>query len=347
MRKLGAFRGIAILLVVLNHSIFLTIQMSQNLGARQLGLGEKYFFDAFELLGIFGVPIFLFIAGSFSVYLFGGKNVKSIIKQLSRYLLLIITPYILWSLVFYLLLSVVYHENYSIAQYAKDIAVGYPYNFVPLLVFFYVVSPLMLYFIRRNQKSTIIVIFLYQVFLNVAMSTNVLSLPYFAWAHILVPPIIRTTFATWGVFFPLGMAFSINNKKVVGYFDGKKKLVIYSIVALFVTFLVLREIGLWTSLVEFICTLLGLALIIVVEREAIPFVQQIENIGKRSYGIYLTHMLVINIAVSAAGYYCSWILDWYYITIPIIFVLSVAIPIGTMKLFEMLPRQVLYRYVFG
>jgi fucose 4-O-acetylase-like acetyltransferase len=54
----------------------------------------------------------------------------------------ILVPYVIWSAVFYLVVYLLQGEQYTVFEYAKNLAVGYPYHFVPLLVFFYLIAPL-------------------------------------------------------------------------------------------------------------------------------------------------------------------------------------------------------------
>jgi surface polysaccharide O-acyltransferase-like enzyme len=142
-RQFAALRGLAILLVVLNHSIHLGNWYSGEMGFSQPTGVEYTILLVLEQLGVFAVPIFLFLSGCFFVYAAKGKELKNAYKVV----------WTIWDILFSLIffgrsysMSLIYvwlSQSYTIFEYLKHLIVGYPFNFIPLLIFFYLLAPVL------------------------------------------------------------------------------------------------------------------------------------------------------------------------------------------------------------
>jgi len=130
-RHFPALRGIAILLVIINHSVTLGLQFARN---QEITVPpwQKFILISIKELGIFAVPLFLFLAASYFVYAAQGKNLKSMFRLIPNNLMYIALPYLIWSLFYYVLEYVLFNKQQTIIGYAKSLIVGYPNNFVPL-----------------------------------------------------------------------------------------------------------------------------------------------------------------------------------------------------------------------
>src|SRR3990172_12585959 len=96
---------------------------------------QVYFLSFLQGLGILAVPTFLFISGSFVAYAAQGDPPHLSRKFLLSSLRHILIPYMIWSLVFYIFIYFYLDVQISILGYLKNLIVGYPFHFVPLLVF--------------------------------------------------------------------------------------------------------------------------------------------------------------------------------------------------------------------
>ena len=56
-------------------------------------------------------------------------------------------------------------QKYTLLEYLKNFIVGYPYNFVPLLIFYYLISPILVRLSKKYGLIVIVVIAAYQFFL--------------------------------------------------------------------------------------------------------------------------------------------------------------------------------------
>ena len=165
-------------------------------------------------LGVLAVPMFLFISGSFFAYAASGNRTKLSWKPVRSSLKYILWPYLVWSIVFYALVYVWKGEQYSVLGYATKLLVGYPFNFVPILVFWYIVSPVLVRFSDRFGWALIAVVGVYQLVLFNLVYPGAYGFQFPTWTHMLVPKIVGVTMAQWAIFFPLGLICGLKAKSV-------------------------------------------------------------------------------------------------------------------------------------
>ena len=165
-------------------------------------------------LGVLAVPMFLFISGSFFAYAASGNRRKLSWKPVRSNLKHILWPYLIWSTVFYALVFVWKDERYSVLGYATKLLVGYPFHFVPILVFWYIASPVLVRFSDRYGWALIAVIGIYQLVLFNLVYSGAYGFRFPTWMHLLVPKIISVTMADWAIFFPLGLICGLKAKSV-------------------------------------------------------------------------------------------------------------------------------------
>ena len=140
-RQFPALRGIAIFLVIINHSIVLSLQTITQFDLPRISPLEKGILLAIKEIGVLAVPIFLFLAGAFMMYSLSGKTIKE------GYLLIIpalknaVIPYILWSVIFYLIIFSINHETYSFFGYIKNSSGGISIQFCSHISIFYFIVP--------------------------------------------------------------------------------------------------------------------------------------------------------------------------------------------------------------
>jgi fucose 4-O-acetylase-like acetyltransferase len=121
MRQFPALRGIAILLVVLNHSVFFATSAPAEHGLTVPGGAVGNFLIAIGLLGWLAVPTFLFISGNFFAYAAQGSPPKLSYKIVWVNFLHLIWPYLLWSCIYYLVLFFVQGMHLTVGGYIKSL----------------------------------------------------------------------------------------------------------------------------------------------------------------------------------------------------------------------------------
>jgi peptidoglycan/LPS O-acetylase OafA/YrhL len=346
-RQFGAFTGLAMVLIVLNHAITFGMEAQTQSGLPGIQGGLLTILSNLQAIGIFAVPIFLFVSGSFVSYAAQGDPPRLSSKFLWSSLRHILIPYIIWSMIFYIVLFFVSHETNNFLGYIKNILVGYPYHFIPLLLAYYALSPLMVMVIRRHSILLLVVIFVYQLFtLNVLMP-GYLGIIFPAWTSRLVLPVLRTTFADWGIYFPLGLVYGLHAKKILPWLKSWRWILIGSTVLIFCSGAIFASRHINIPQVRLICQTTFVLSMPFISRDQLPWVRQLERVGKRSYGLYLTHLIFLNLIIWLLHTYAPTITGTYFLIFPVLFGIGLFIPLGLMELASRSPGRKIYRYVFG
>ena len=346
-RQFGALSGVAIVLIVLNHAINFGINTPLQLGYPPLPDAVETALSMIQGLGVFGVPIFFFISGSFISFSARGDPPSLSRKFIFSSLRHIIWPYAIWSLISYVVVYFHYGDVYSPFQYLKNLLVGFPYHFVPLLIFYYLISPLLLWLLNRIGGIIILLIAVYQFFLMSYLNQTLLGITYPDWARFLVPPVISSTFAAWGVYFPLGLYYSRKSRTLKPVLMRMKWVFIFLTVLLYAAAYLRRFTQIEVPLAGEIVPLPFIFLVPLISRNAIPFVRQLEKLGRRTYGIYLMHIIVVDLVLWAVQVVIPGLFAYSLAIILLLFVTGLAIPYMTMESVAKTRLKRVYRYVFG
>ena len=346
-RQFPALRGLAISLVVLYHSIDMGTLAPRGLGYPPVEGWGRYVLLVFHQLGVFAVPTFLFISGCFAAYAARGTPPQLSWKTIWAGLKRILLPYLLWSILFYILIYVRRNETYTILGYVKNLLVGYPFHFVPILVFFYVISPLLVPLASRFGALLIGLIAIYQLILLNILSPGILGFVFPERMQLLVPPAVGSTMAQWGIYFPLGLVYSLNAKRVKPWLDKAKWGLAAATVAFFVLSVLHSADLIHLPLASYICPLTFILLAPLIKRNSIPLVRRLEEIGKRSYGLYLTHLIVLDLVFLVLQVTVPWVLAYQILLQPLLFATAMGIPLLVMNGIARSPARSVQRYVFG
>ena len=114
-RQFGVFRGIAIILVILNHSAHMIVWFTNTFQLSPLTPLESTVLNILQKFGIFAVPLFLFISGCFFAYAIQGHGLIPALKISVKNINHILWPYLIWSVAFYVVLYILLKESYSLS----------------------------------------------------------------------------------------------------------------------------------------------------------------------------------------------------------------------------------------
>ncbi|MCP4357202.1 MAG: acyltransferase [Chloroflexi bacterium] len=341
-RQYGAMAGLAIVLVVLNHAIVYGLELSPVTGALLV------FLNILKAFGVYAVPTFLFISGAFVAYASRGKASLSpkFIWSSLRHILL---PYLLWTFIAYLDLVFIRGGIFSVSGYIKNVMVGFPYHFVPLIIFYYVLSPLLVKIGRRYGGLLLLAIGFYQLFLLIILGTDMSSVEVPAdWTRFLALPVLRNTMKVWGIYFPMGFLFSLHNARLRPYLTRFRLVFIMVTAVLFIVSILRIFSSDITSWIHIILPLPFMFVLPVIQRTSIPKVRQFEKIGRRAYGLYLVHLIVLEILLFAISSFVPGLAQVPLIIYPLFFVCALVIPLFIMERIAHQPvTRRIYRYVFG
>ncbi len=346
-RQFPALSGLAIVLMVLNHSITLTLQAGQRLGyAPPVGLIGAILVVLRDL-GVFAVPTFLFVAGAFVAYAARGDPPGLSRSFVLRSVAHILWPYLIWSVIFYALVYAHYGERYGVMGYAKNLLTGYPYHFVPLLLISYLVSPLLVIAARRRGLLLLAVIGILQLLLIGILHKGSLGFVFPAQAHALMLPIIGGTLSEWAIYFPLGLIYGMHARAWLPVLKRLRFVLVGATVVLFVLATLYFSAGRGFELGKYLCPVPFVLLLPLIQRQSIPLVRQFEAVGKHSYGVYLTHLLVLDLTLWAIAAAVPGALNYPILVAPVVVALGLTVPLTVMNWAARLPTRRVYRYVFG
>jgi len=346
-RQLAALSGLAILIVLLFHAIGQGVLGAQALGYPQAEGWRYYMLMVFSEFGVFAVPIFLYTSGSFISYAarrtpprLPWTNVWATLKR-------ILWPYLFWSIVFFILIYFRRNEGYTLFGYLKNLFVGYPFHFIPILMFYYLSSPILVRLADRFGYVLVVVIGLYQVLLINLVFPNSLGLDFPNWLQVLVPPGLGTTMAMWGVYFPLGLVHGLKARKVLPWLQ-KLRFMFLITTGLFFALHVLHKVSvLRFPLSGFVCPLTFMFLVPTIRRNSIPMVRQLEKLSRKVYGLYLTHLIVLDLVFLSVQVFVPWLLTFQVSLVMLLFSAAVGVPLAVMNRAARMPTRAVYRYVFG
>jgi peptidoglycan/LPS O-acetylase OafA/YrhL len=346
-RQFPALRGLAIILVVLNHTTYMGTLYPTQWGYPPIEGWLRYVIATINQLGVFAVPIFLFLSGCFFTYASQTKSIKQSYKIVWSSLKNVVWPYIIWSLVFYIVIFFLNDQKYTPLEYLKNLIVGYPYDFVPLLIFYYLISPVLVRLSKKYGLIVIVVIAAYQFYLINLLNPGITGFNFPEWARYFRIPVLSTNMSDWALFFPLGIIYSLHAKSLLPQLR-KFRWVIVLLTGLFFILTVLNfAMVLNFPFAQWIAPVLFMGIIPVIRRESIPFVRQLELVGKKAYGLYLTNLTVLYITLTIFHAAIPAMLGMPLVLFPILFILALGIPLVLMSSIERLPNHGVYRYVFG
>jgi peptidoglycan/LPS O-acetylase OafA/YrhL len=340
----GALSGLAILLIVINHSIEYAINATPS----ALASWQVYLLTTLQALGVFAVPMFLFISGSFVAYAAQGDPPRLSRKFLFSSLRHVILPYLIWSIVFYLFVLVLKGERYSPAGYVKNLLVGYPFHFVPLLVFYYIISPLLVRIGRFEAGILLLILIgLYQLVLINLLNPGYLGFELPEMARFLAVPVLRTTLADWAIYFPLGLVLGMRARQWI----PRSQRLMWMFAGLTLLLFVLGLLNAFAifsfPLARFLCPLPLVLLLPGIKRDSIPLVRPLERVGRRSYGIYLTHLIILNLVLFALNPLIPGIFTLPILVSLLFFLIGVGVPLLIMESVAKGPAKQFYRSIFG
>jgi surface polysaccharide O-acyltransferase-like enzyme len=335
-RQYGALSGIAIALILVNHAMHFGLEVAPVEGA---WLGFVVFLQA---LGAFAVPAFLFISGAFVCYAANELSLTFLRNSLER----ILWPYVLWSLAFFLVAWAAGREAVTPVGVAKHLVVGYPYHFVPLLTVWYVLSPLVVRAGRRYGTWLVCGIAVYQAALLVVRFPVLFGVPTPSWAFLLKLPVLFKPLSDWAIYFPLGLVLALHNSRVKPTLARLRPLLVAATAGLFAGGLLNAYGIVHAPWARFVAPLPLMFVLPTIDRNAIPWLSRFEALGRRSYGVYLTHFVALNVAAwIAAGLPATHVPALLY---PTFFVVALGASLGLMELLARPgPLRWAYRYLFG
>jgi membrane-bound acyltransferase YfiQ involved in biofilm formation len=370
IRRVFLLSGLAILAVVLSHAagwgqvaMFLWTDRYRPVTVPnydQLGSLSYYILLVIRQLTVWSVPAFLFVSGFFVAYAARGSQSVLGWRMVKGRLTSLLVPYALWSGVCFTsdaLQGIVYTPAEYLKRLAFGQADGGAYFYVPLLCGFYLLSPLTVPIAKTHSRLLLLMAALLQ--LGSLGLRYLVLLPVGITDSPLISVIIAPwLFVRWSFFFALGVVWGFEAQQLKGWLTRYKWTLIVVAVILGVLAVVEPEIVYRTTGKDwrfipftFATSLYSVAFILcflVFDEISIPLPNTVQQIGRRSYAIYLLHLKVMEFVARAVRQILPWILaHQVQLLMPMVFTFGLGIPLLMMASVSRSPLRRSYRYLFG
>jgi membrane-bound acyltransferase YfiQ involved in biofilm formation len=369
IRRLLYLNGVSITCVILFHAagmgfvaMFAWAHRYLPAGvpaASQIGSPSYFGLRFIEQLIIFCIPAFLFVSGYF-IAVATGKNRSTIGWEVvwARLKMLWI-PYLLWTAIILVLQVILEDKSLSLRRLLLDVFTGETNEvmyFIPLLTQFYLLAPLLVWLAKKNWRLLLVGVLILQIAVQLLAYPMFLGwdLPNAASLPNLAPKWFFISKVLW---FPLGVIFGLNLEQLKPFLQ-RWRWAFLTVALLAIPVGVLewelyfRLSGLeWLShretLVDTVYSLAVILSFLAFAQARLPLPRQMEQLGVKSYGIYLTHALFIQYAARLVYHLAPQLLAYQIVLLPLLILVGFAGPLVLMYLFERSPLRPYYKYVFG
>lgn len=368
-KRLLYLNGLATLGVIFNHSIawgfigmFFWTQRYLPVSAPnfdQMGSPNYYGLRFLEQLVTPTIAAFLLVSGYFVAFATRKGQDSPSWKFLGNRIRLLVLPYLLWTVVMILYYHFLEGVDYTPGDLLRNLLTGQTtdaFYFIPLLVQFYLLVPLLARFARDHWKALLILAGIFQGLVQILRYPLILGIAF--------PGSPILTALTPGWFFP-GNIFWFCGGMVLGFHLNEIKpwlarmrwgslaaSIVLLAAGIFEWEWILQTSGQnWltpkVTLLDNFYTLFFLAGFIGFEDLRLPASGLINNLGSKSFGIYLSHSLVLIITARAVYHFLPAILPVQFVFQPLLIAASLGIPLLVISVFHRTPLKVVYSYVFG
>lgn len=366
-KRLLLLFGLAITAVIINHAIYWSLN-AQHVWAEPMPLEPLWggvsintvfagVLIAVKKLCTFCVPAFLFASGYFAAYSGGRTGTGPRYKLAWNRVRSLIVPYLIWSVLLFII-NPFHMENTPgkiIARLLYGGAVP-EYYFVPLLIQFTILAPLLVNWARTRSRDLLVVAALMQLSVAALSYLNIFwPVPYIG--HILTINRTWSVFPTWAFFFPLGMVVYFHQARFLKTITQNRLTLLAATVALGAlcvaeseVFLLPRGVN-WRDSALTIPTVLY-ALCMIGTLLAFDFTRSAAAepfffLSNKTFTIYLIHPAVITLAVRLVNTWLHPILTFPYLFVLILIAVGLGVPVLIITLARKMVSASVYKYVFG
>lgn len=309
-------------------------------------------------LTVWAVPAFLFCSAVFVTYAVRGSRGVFNWKMARVRVVDLLIPYLIWSVVWFAA-DALEHYILTPGEYLSRLitgtADGGTYFFVPLLCLFYLLSPWMVPMARSHPKRLLAI--------AVVVQTAGFIVQYLLILGVAVPPYISWIIAPWLVFrwaiyFTLGLVFGLHTERLKrAILQHEWVLISATLITGFLAIFEAEAIY-WATGAElryvpltFTTALFSIAFIlafVVFEKVPVPFPTRVNQLGSKSYGIYLLHMKAMSYVARVIRQIAPRILAYQVLLFtPIMLAVGLGVPLLLMAAVTRSPARKYYRYLFG
>lgn len=326
----------------------------------QMGSAAYYGLRAVEQLIIFAVPAFLFVSGFFIAFAAGRSKGNVRWQMIGARIQTLIIPYLLWSVLIWMA-DFVQGARHTPLAYLQMLLTGRtasPYYFVPLLIQFYLLSPLLVPLARRRGAFLLALAAVIQLAVRTLIYLNTIEVLPPAAAPLM--PLTASWFFSGHLFwFTAGIVAGFNLDVLKNLLPRIRWVALALLLILFPLGIlewewILRSSSeLWIATRETVLDSFFAAATILVFLGfgdlKIPHADQLGDLGSKSFGIYLAHSPVLEYTARGVFAVAPSLLAHQILFQPLLVFMGLAIPLLLMRVANMdrSPVRSYYQYIFG
>jgi membrane-bound acyltransferase YfiQ involved in biofilm formation len=368
IKRLSLLNGLSILAVVINHAthrgfvaMFFWTDRYRTVSVPnydQMGSFMYYLLTVLEKLAVFSVPSFLFFSGFFIAFAARGSQSTLSWKMVRQRIFNLALPYVIWSVVIFIV-NAFNGEVLTLQRYLMRLLYGGAiphYYFVPLICQLYILSPLLVQLAKKRPAFLLVGTALIQLLM---MSFSYLGLFLQNPALDLIIKVMHywTWFPMWIFFFAFGVyaGFHLDALK---NFISRWKWVLLGATFIFGALAVLEANGIFTrtsqnwrdtplTLPSTLYALTFMMAFLAFEKSPMPLSKLFTQLSSKSYGIYLTHTIVLGVVAWWFYRFMPDMLAYQAIFQPLLVASGIGIPLVLMIWISRSPASKMYRFLFG
>ncbi len=369
VRRLLYFNGIAIISVILFHAVgqgfiamffwtdrYLPVSVPNF---EQAGSLTYFIFRAVEQLVVFSIPLFLFVSGYFIAFATGRKQANISWQVIWVRIRNLAIPYLVWSVVVLALDFAINGRVYPPVRLVELLATGRTspaYYYVPLLIQFYLLTPLLVPLAKSRWVPLLVGVGLIQ-FLVLASTYPILlglDLPALKPFIGIVPKWFFPARLLW---FTLGVVAGFHIQEIKAFLTRYKWVLLGALVLSLPLGMIEWETYLsiarspWIdhreTLIDTAYSLLVILCIIAFDKVPTPGANRISDLGSKSYGIYLIHPIVMLYLSRGLYNFLPAVLGNQFVFILLMVGFGLGGPLLLMYIVKRSPLRRLYSYLFG
>jgi surface polysaccharide O-acyltransferase-like enzyme len=358
-KKLLILNGLAILMIPLQHATAYGLQALFEWTNRYLpvevpnydlmGSVPYHAFIIIRQISSFSVPAFLFISGYFIAFLAKGMAAKLNWSQVLPRVKGLIYPFIIWTVLRYVLLR---QMPTSIDDLLN------PYHFIPLLIQFYLIAPLLVWAAKGNWKLLLLIVAVFHFAVQALRYIDGLGLGSPGLESVLGLTPRWILIGQQPFWFPLGIVFGLYSKEATIRLEGARwKLFAAALIFLLLT-IAEYYVGdyingsAWIgptneSLFRNFYILTIILFILSLDESQFIFPKRLSELGARSLGIYMANIPAIFVVAVFMYTLTPRLLGHQFIYMIILFIAGLFGPLMLMWTVRNTPARRYYRYLFG
>jgi len=370
VRRLLYLNGIAILCVVLFHTTSWGLTAMFAWTPRYLPVSEPvfdqtgslpyYWIRIIEQVIAIAVPTFLFVSGYFVAFTTGHRD-NLAWGQIWGRIKSLLMPYTIWSVLIWLSWFLLLGDISSFRGYVTDFLTGnttITFYYVPLLIQYYVLSPLIIRFARDKWAILLTITGLFQLILQIGIMLELMygldNIPKIMGWFAQMPKWVFLARLFW---FVLGMVvgFHITQFK---QFLSRFKWMFFNIAVVCIPFGVLEweaifhfsgrdYLNMRETIIDSIYTMAFIFAFLGFTDSPLLWYSRICDLGAKSFGIYITHITVMDYVAKAIYRFVPWLLGVQILFQPIILLVGLGAPLVLMYAVEKTSMRKYYSYLFG